>query len=66
VRTTNGLNVPTGWGQRPPVPRRSCPVCHRAITISTGPTGHRMIDGHRRKVDGKWAWCPGSDRLVDQ
>lgn len=71
MMTSNGLDVPTGWGQQPPRRRRPCPVCRLATTVVTNAAGFTVLDEHTRAmptapqagVNGR-AQCPGSGRLV--
>lgn len=67
MRTTNGLNVPTGWGQRRPAPKRPCPMCFRATGIETNAGGFRVLADHTRLMRGEYGRspCPGSGRLID-
>jgi hypothetical protein len=64
VRTTNGLNVPTGWGQQRPADRRPCPICHRATGVEDGPVGKRLRQHYRAASNGVGVICAGSGRLV--
>lgn len=65
MRTTNGLNVPTGWGTEPPAERQACPVCHHAADVVTNVAGYRVLAVHtRRREDGRHL-CGGSGRLTD-
>jgi hypothetical protein len=63
MRTSNGLDVPTGWGQRRPADRRPCPRCLKATDVVTNRGGFRALDEHTRR--GSDQRCTGSGRLVD-
>jgi hypothetical protein len=67
MRTSNGLNVPTGWGRQQPADRRPCPMCHLATNVVVTAGGFKALDEHTRRVDGEYgrSHCPGSGRLVD-
>lgn len=67
MRTSNGLNVPTGWGQRRPESKRPCPLCFQATQITTNAAGFKVLADHTRQVRGVYgrSQCPGSGRLVD-
>lgn len=68
MRTTNGLNVPTGWGREQAPDRRPCPVCHNATGVETNRAGFRVLARHtwlrayRRSATPEQ--CPGSFRPV--
>lgn len=62
MRTTNGLDVPTGWGTTPTAERQACPVCHHATDVVTNVAGYRVLAEHTRR--GRDRACGGSHRLV--
>jgi hypothetical protein len=66
MMTSNGLNVPTGWGRQAPADRRPCPLCHLATTVVTNAASFKVLDEHTRQAAGEYgrSHCPGSGRLV--
>lgn len=62
MRTTNGLDVPTGWGDRRPADRRPCPVCLRATAVVTNVAGFQVLAAHSPKGRPQ---CKASGRLVE-
>lgn len=61
MKTTNGLDVPQGWGRRRPEPKQPCPLCGKATRLVPGPAG-RTYEPHTRY--GKSSACRGGGRLV--
>lgn len=63
MRTTNGLDVPTGWAQHAPADRRPCPRCLKATDVVRNGAGYRVLADHTARGDDRP--CPGQGRLVE-